>query len=185
MQVGTTARMGAMERIERPASRKLEGSGISANVVANSILRRAFGDNVRVTPMKLQKLLYYVTCLYQRYTGRRLLTESFQPWKYGPVCRAVYDEFRAFGGKPISRYAQDAMGNSYIVDEDSSPSLRKALNLVWENMRDYSAVQLSRYTHRHDSAWSDAVREHKTFISNTAMAEYHSFDDLVGLERHA
>lgn len=106
------------------------GAGLTPTTVANSILRRAFGTGEHVTPMKLQKLLFFVTCLYQRYTGRRLLTESFQPWQYGPVCRSVYDEFKGFGGKPINRYAQDALGKVTAVDESSSPSLRKALNLV-------------------------------------------------------
>lgn len=162
---------------------KLRGTGINPTYVANSILKRAFGDDVKVSPMKLQKLMYFVTCLYQAYTGNRLLTESFQPWRYGPVCRSVYDEFKSFGGDPITRYATDAMGNVFTVNEETSPSLRKALNLVWENMRDYSAVYLSRVTHRHDSAWSKAVTDGKSFISNTAMAEDHSFYDLIGLER--
>lgn len=157
------------------------GAGLTPTTVANSILRRAFGTGEHVTPMKLQKLLFFVTCLYQRYTGRRLLTESFQPWQYGPVCRSVYDEFKGFGGKPINRYAQDALGKVTAVDESSSPSLRKALNLVWENMGDLSAVKLSRVTHRPSSAWSQAVAGHKTFISNRAMANDHTFDNLLGM----
>lgn len=81
------------------------GAGLTPTTVANSILRRAFSTGENVTPMKLQKLLFFVTCLYQRYTGRRLLTESFQPWQYGPVCRSVYDEFKGFGGNrlPVTR----------------------------------------------------------------------------------
>lgn len=160
---------------------KMIGAGLTPTTVANSILRRAFGTGEYVTPMKLQKLLFFVTCLYQRYTGRRLLTESFQPWQYGPVCRSVYDEFKGFGGKPITRYAQDALGKVTAVDESSSPSLRKALNLVWENMGDLSAVKLSRVTHRNNSAWAQAVTEHKTFISNRAMANDHTFDNLLGM----
>lgn len=35
--------------------------------------------DIDVTPMKLQKLMFFVTFLYQRATRRRLLTESFQP----------------------------------------------------------------------------------------------------------
>lgn len=160
----------------------LRGYGLNATYVANNILQRAFRDDVPVTPMKLQKLLFFVTCLYQRNTGRRLLTESFQPWKYGPVCRAVYDEFRAFGGKPITRYAQDAVGAAYRIDEDSSPALRRVLNLVWENMKGLSAVELSRVTHRRGSAWSQAVDGGlDRYVSNSAMAGDHTFDDLLGM----
>ena len=67
------------------AEDSLPGTGMNPELVANSILVRAFRDNIPVSPMKLQKLLFFVTCLYQRNTSVRLLTESFQPWKYGPV----------------------------------------------------------------------------------------------------
>ncbi|KFI97858.1 Panacea domain-containing protein [Bifidobacterium stellenboschense] len=160
---------------------KIVGTGITPTTVANSILRRAFRDDVQVTPMKLQKLLFYVTCLYQRNTGKRLLTESFQPWRYGPVCRSVYDEFKGFGGKPITRYAQDALGNATAVDESSSEPFRKALNLVWLTLGGRSAVELSRMTHRNGSAWSQAIAAEKPFISNTAMAEDHTFDEELGI----
>lgn len=91
----------------------LPGTGIDPELIANSILRRAFKEKIAVSPMKLQKLMFFITCLYQRNTGHRLLTESFQPWQYGPVCGAVYGEFKSFGGNPITEYAKDAMGNAY------------------------------------------------------------------------
>ena len=100
------------------------------------------------------------------------------------MCRAVYDEFRAFGGKPITRYAQDAVGAAYRIDEDSSPSLRKVLNLVWENMKGLSAVDLSRATHRRGSAWFQAVDgDRSAYVSNSAMARDHTFDDLLGMDK--
>lgn len=58
----------------------LPGTGIDPELIANSILRRAFKEKIAVSPMKLQKLMFFITCLYQRNTGHRLLTESFQPW---------------------------------------------------------------------------------------------------------
>lgn len=160
---------------------RLIGTGISPELVANSILRRAFAEKIDVSPMKLQKLLFFVTCLYQRLTRRRLLTESFQPWRYGPVCRSIYDEFRGFGGSPITRYAQDAMGRVYVADEESSPTLRKALNLIWENMKEHSAVSLSRQTHAVGGAWAQALENGDQFISNTSMADDHTFDALLGM----
>lgn len=164
--------------VEEP---ELSGSGSNAIHVANSLLRRAFRDGVPVTPMKLQKLLFFVACLYQRDTGMLLLTEPFQPWKYGPVCASVHDVFRAFGGRPITRYARDAVGVAYCVNEDSSPSLRKALNLVWENMKMISAVDLSRAAIRPGSAWSKAVDSGREYVSNVDMARDRTFDDLLGL----
>lgn len=82
------------------AEDSLPGTGMNPELVANSILIRAFRDKIPVSPMKLQKLLFFVTCLYQRNTSVRLLTESFQPWKYGPVVRSVYDEFKGSAAVP-------------------------------------------------------------------------------------
>lgn len=162
-------------------SEELRGTGISPELVANSILHRAFTEHIDITPMKLQKLLFFTTCLYQRDTGCRLLTESFQPWRYGPVCQSVYDEFRGFGGNPITRYAQDAIGRVYVADEDSSPALRHALDLIWNGMKHLSAVTLSRQTHAQNGAWAQAIADGSRFISGTVMAHDHTFDDLLGL----
>lgn len=124
----------------------LPGTGVDPKLVANSILRRAFAEKIAVSPMKLQKLMFFITCLYQRNTGHRLLTESFQPWRYGPVCGAVYGEFKSFGGNPITAYAKDAIGNAYAADERSSPELKQALDTVWSHLGCLPAVTLSRIT---------------------------------------
>lgn len=154
----------------------LPGTGIDPELIANSILRRAFKEKIAVNPMKLQKLMFFITCLYQRNTGHRLLTESFQPWRYGPVCGAVYGEFKSFGGNPITEYAKDAMGNAYAADESSSPELKKAIDTVWDHMKNLPAVTLSRITHLSGSAWSKAVENKSRFVGNVDMAEDHTFD---------
>lgn len=154
----------------------LPGAGIDPKLVANSILRRAFKEQTAVSPMKLQRLMFFITCLYQRNTRRRLLTESFQPWQYGPVCGAVYDAFESFGGNPITEYAKDAIGNVYAADERSSPELKQAIDTVWSHLGCLPAVTLSRITVLSGSAWSKAVEGKSYFVSNVAMAEDHTFD---------
>lgn len=157
----------------------LDGVGVNPTYVANSILRRAFNDGIPITLMKLQKLLFFVTCLYQRATHRHLLTESFQPWKYGPVCAAVYDEFKVFGGQPITRYATDAKGYATGIDEQHSPALANALDTVWRSMKYCGAVELSRLTHVENSSWSKAIQKREPFIDNAEMANDHTFDHLL------
>lgn len=161
---------------------ELQGIGANATWVANNILQRAFRDKVDVSPMKLQKLLYFVTCLYQRKTRKRLLSEPFQQWKYGPVCRSVYDEFHVFRGNPIRKYGKDSAGNMYCIDEDNNKELRKVLDFVWGMMRNMSAVALSRITHRKDSAWSKAYEKKELYIDENDMTHDCTFDDVMGLE---
>lgn len=126
--------------------------------------------------MKLQKLMFFITCLYQRATGRRLLAESFQPRQYDPVCGTVYGAFESFGGNPITEYVKDAIGNVYAADERSSPELKQAIDTVWSHFGCLSAVTLSRITVLPKSAWSKAVEGKSYFVSNADMAEDHTFD---------
>lgn len=145
-------------------------------LIANSILRRAFKEKIAVSPMKLQKLMFFITCLYQRNTGHRLLTESFQPWRYGPVCGAVYGNSNRSAETRSPEYAKDAMGNAYAADERSSFELKQAIDTVWSHLGCLPAVTLSRITVLPRSAWSKAVENKSRFVGNDDMAEDHTFD---------
>ncbi|WP_083404636.1 MULTISPECIES: Panacea domain-containing protein [unclassified Curtobacterium] len=144
--------------------------GFSSSNVSNNILKRAFDEDVTVTPMKLQKILYFVASEYAKETGKPLFDEPFRAWQYGPVLRSVYDEFRTYGGSPIRKFAKDAEGKAYRVSEKSNPALKNAIDRVWEKTATRSAVDLSRITHNKGSAWS------KTYTSR--LSDYIE-DDLI------
>lgn len=55
---------------------------MSATTVCNNILRRSLSEGIPVSPMKLQRLLYFVACAYQKRTGSPLLNERFEVWRY-------------------------------------------------------------------------------------------------------
>ncbi|MFC3295544.1 DUF4065 domain-containing protein [Clavibacter michiganensis subsp. insidiosus] len=68
--------------------------------------------------MKLQKLLYFAASEYAKRTGSdSLLSEPFMMWKYGPVVRSVYDEFRSYGAGRIRTYAKDARGKALSIND--------------------------------------------------------------------
>ena len=128
-------------------------------IISNNILKRAFDEEVSVSPMKLQKLLYFVASDYAKHTGAPLLSEQFQAWDYGPVVRSVYDEFRSFGGSAIRAYAKDATGASKMVKESKNEDLRESLDRIWGKAKDVSAVRLSRITHIEGSAWYNTFQQ--------------------------
>lgn len=125
----------------------------SAPVVSNNILRRSFDEGVEVSSMKLQRLLYFVASDYAKSFKGSLLGEQFQAWDYGPVVRSVYEQFRCFGGSPIRKYAKDAQGEAYLVDELANTDVKSSLDRVWDAGKSMSAVSLSRVTHLEGSAW--------------------------------
>ena len=56
---------------------------------------QAYGD---VTPMKLQKILYYVKA-WSLVDGHPLVHADFEKWDYGPVNRQLWKQFN--GSAPI------------------------------------------------------------------------------------
>jgi uncharacterized phage-associated protein len=76
--------------------------------VANSFLVRAQNDGVNdVDPLKIQKLVYNLHGWNLAVTGSPVMGERFEAWPHGPVCSAIYHQFKDFKFRTISRYAQD------------------------------------------------------------------------------
>lgn len=145
--------------------------GYNPMLIANNILMRSFAEKRYVTPMKLQKILYFVASIYARKTGRTLLDDLFQTWAYGPVVSAVFHEFRPFSKVAIKRYARDAAGNAFIADEDIDRDLRDALDEVWAAAKNRTAKELSEITHTPGSAWWRAYQADCPTLDNAAIAE--------------
>ena len=124
--------------------------------LCNNILARGKKEKIPITPVKLQKLMYYTCREYVRLSGSMPIDENFEAWPYGPVLRSVYNEFCCYHGDPIRSYSKDARGNSYQADESKDPILRQALDKVWSDMKDIPGFYLSQMTHRPGSAWSIA-----------------------------
>lgn len=149
--------------------------------VANNILQRAFHDEIAVTPMKLQKILFFAAAEYAKATGEPLLSEQFEPWPYGPVLRSVHTKFKPFGGEAIDRYAKDAKGYASIVDEALHPQLVGVLDTVWDATKKLPPVTLARITHLPGSAWHHATQARQPAIENQSLAEDRTYAVLLGL----
>lgn len=141
----------------------------AATTLSNNILIRAKKENVDVSPMKLQKLLYYVCVKYAQKTGNLPISEQFEVWKYGPVLSSVYAEFKPFGAKKIESYALNAKSRAMIVNETMNPTLKSCIDYVWNKLKGYSAVELSERTHQKGSGWYTAFQQNRTIITTEDM----------------
>ena len=54
-----------------------------------------------LTPLKLQKLIYYAHGWHLAIRNAPLIDEVIEAWEYGPVVPNVYHEFKKFGNRPI------------------------------------------------------------------------------------
>jgi hypothetical protein len=134
---------------------------LSALVVSNHIIERANRDKIKdLTPMKLQKLLYFVFGEYLAASpdGQPLFSERFAKWKFGPVLPSVYQEFKSFGANNITSYYMNSNGEILVPNDEveSNNLFFQVFERVWEKYKNYTGVELSEITHRQDP-WKNAV----------------------------
>lgn len=105
-----------------------------------------------VTPLMLQKLLYFIQGIHSALYGKSIFTEDCRAWVHGPVYPEVYDLFRDFKYNPIddARFAL-IRGMEDILSENE----KKAIDLVVNTFGLYGGKALERITHNEDP-WKDA-----------------------------
>lgn len=130
---------------------------LSLNAVCNEIIRKFIATNQKITPLKLQKMLYLIYAYsLKENKGKKIFAASFHAWEYGPVCVSVYEEFSSFGSNPITSYYKDAKGRSYFPNRDiyENYPFFVAFNTVWNKYARKTGSQLVDITHgNHNTAW--------------------------------
>ncbi len=101
-----------------------------------------------VTPMRLQKLLYYAQGWSIAVRGEPLFEGQIQAWTHGPVVREVYAVFADYGDREIPPHEARDSG---AFDCDHA----EFVAWVWDEYKRFSASELRRKTHN-ESPWIDA-----------------------------
>lgn len=135
-------------------------------VVANNVLNLAFKEKISVTPMKLQKLLYFIYRDYLKNAHEPLFSERFEAWKYGPVLSSVYSKFNHYGSNKIIEYYKSNDGKVYVIDEKSDDTFSKVLRSIWSQYKSYNGIELSKLTHKEGTAWYKAWTENESFLND-------------------
>lgn len=127
--------------------------------IANFFLGIAFAKYAEITPLKLQKLLYFAHGwhLVLEESGQPLLRENIEAWTYGPVVPSVYHEFKEFQNTPIDKYAYDMTSDFKLIIpklfSEEVKILNSLLNKVWEIYAHHPATHLSNLTHLPGTPW--------------------------------
>jgi uncharacterized phage-associated protein len=152
--------------------------------VAIYFLKLGRQDNISISPMKLQKLIYFAHGWCLAIKGEPLIQESVEAWKFGPVIDSIYYEFREFGSKPIT--IQSIPFDCDFDDLKKDKFAVKLVKKIWEVYKGYSAFTLSKMTHLPGTPWREArkgdldkksnvtiddklIREY--FVSNFSLSE--------------
>ncbi|MBW7888202.1 MAG: DUF4065 domain-containing protein [Bacteroidetes bacterium] len=115
-----------------------------------------------ISPMKLQKLLYYVKVwgiVSKEYT----FNGTFEKWKHGPVNNEVYQEFKKFGSKNISI--------NFSQPDSLNINKKELIDLILELYTPYTALTLSAMTHQ-DAPWQETRLN--SVITDKSIYSYYS-----------
>jgi uncharacterized phage-associated protein len=140
----------------------------SAKAVANHFLDLAEATGQTISPMKIQKLVYFAHGWHLAVLNAPLINEQVEAWKYGPVIRTLYHAFKGFGNQPIQGRATSykliqkpklriRVTTPKIPISDETEGTRDLLTKVWDVYARYSAVQLSNLTHSPGTPWRQVV----------------------------
>ncbi len=118
-----------------------------------------------VTPLMLQKLLYFIQGIYSALYGRPIFMEDCRAWIHGPVYPEVYDLFRDFKYNPIddARFALLEGTADALTDEE-----RKVIDLVVNTFGMYGGKILERITHNEDP-WKEARKGYGDSIPSSEL----------------
>ena len=146
------------EKLSDPAFRKALSAAESIESlfsVSDKMLRviaYIFEKLGEVTPLMLQKLLYFIQGVYSALYGRPIFEEDCRAWVHGPVYPEVYELFRDFKYNPIddARFALlKGMENGLTDDE------KHVIDLVLNTFGMYGGKVLERITHK-EEPWMEA-----------------------------
>ena len=101
-----------------------------------------------LSPLRLQKLLYYVQGWHLGAFERPLFSERIEAWKYGPVVPSVYQAFKSYDDQGIRPSAEEEP--SYLSRAD-----RAFIDSVWAGYKQFSAIGLYEKTHS-EPPWRNA-----------------------------
>lgn len=115
-----------------------------AKAIANRFLEIAKKEHVGITPMKLQKLIYFAHGWNYGLYDEPLIADPIQAWRFGPVIPSIYHEFKHVGSGTISDRATDFDLEEFelvepTIPDDDTRTLR-LIDRVWKTYGRRAAV---------------------------------------------
>lgn len=130
--------------------------------LAKKIVSLANNNDLYITNLQLQKVLYYVQGTFMNKFKEKAFAEDMECWPYGPVVKKVWSTFNVFGRNPIRNCSSNLQllqcEENIIID-----ILLKKLNMnVWD---------LVDQTHE-EIPWKRANESHSIYLKDEDMKEF-------------
>lgn len=111
-----------------------------------------FEQMQEITPLALQKILYFIQGIYLVLFNEPLYEEDCMAWVHGPVYEEVYDLFKDFKYNPIEDNRFAIFKERF---EELSAQEKNVMDLVINSFGRYSGKVLEKVTHQ-ETPWRDA-----------------------------
>ena len=118
----------------------------------------------RVTPLKLQKLLYYSQAFTLSATKEVLFHEEILAWDYGPVVKKIYYLYKNFGSSPIELEDCDLQNN---LDRKQ----RTIVEGVYNIFKLKTGSEMVKSTHKEDP-WKNTYKTENEIIDKVLIYNY-------------
>jgi len=122
-----------------------------------------------LSPMKLQKLLYYAQGAFLAIDDAALFEDDIEVWDHGPVIPSVYYKYKKYGAGGIEKSEVD-------VPAEINEHTYAMLYGIYEKYSKHSASQLRNMTHREEPyiQASENSNDEVKIISKASMKDYFS-----------
>ena len=122
-----------------------------------------------ITPLALQKLLYFAQGFQKAFTGQFMFKEDCEAWVHGPVYRMIYEQYKNYGCYPIGE--KELACDQAILTEDEV----EMLNHIVHYFGCYSGKVLEFMTHT-EEPWRMARRGLESWENSDRIIE----KELIG-----
>lgn len=163
-EVGTRS---AAEPTSRPMGRATAPMPLlySSTAIANYFIEKARTSGCPdLSPMKLQKLVYYAHGWHLGLTGQPLLDEQVQCWKFGPVVESLYHATKHFGMGVVTARLAGPPDDPTAANPPHDQRVRHLLDKIWDTYSGFTAIQLSNLTHLPGEPWRDVYDQHNGLV---------------------
>lgn len=145
--------------------------------VANAFIEKALANELSdLTPMKLQKLMFYAQSWYLKIYDEPLIDDFFSKWQYGPVIPSLYHEVKSYGSSQINSLISNLMHTpqGVMIATPNVPrqdtKTRQLIDKIVSVYGPLRGTQLSYLTHQPGTAWS-RTEGYSSVIGNNLLKE--------------
>ena len=145
---------------------------------ANTILGYFLEHDKPITHMKIQKLYYFSASQHLVLHDRCISEHNFQTWPHGPVLPNLYHNLSGYGDRSVKEYIE-LNGEVFYYDNGS---IFDTIISVINELKNYTAWQLSEKSHAIDGPWYKTLMEHNQYkkdIQWSIIKEYYAQNPII------